>query len=65
MGSHMYDFEHMYDFGGEFAQVYKKKCSCGREIEVSTQQDNDPEYYTDVFVRCVCGGSVAFSLPVN
>jgi len=55
----------VYDFDGEFGQIYIKKCTCGKEIEVSTQQDEHPEYYTDVYVRCVCGKSVRFTLPVN
>ena len=54
-----------YDFGGEFAQTYKAECECGNQIEVSTQKDESPEYYTDVFVKCACGKSVKFSLPVN
>jgi ribosomal protein L31 len=54
------------EFGSEYAQTYKAKCNkCGNEIEVSTQKDGSPEYYTDVFVRCSCGGSVHFELPVN
>lgn len=55
----------VYDFGGEYSQTYKEKCVCGKEIEVSTQTDDSPEYYTDVFVKCDCGNSVHFSLPVN
>ncbi len=56
---------HLYDFGSEYAQTYKKKCKCGREIEVSTQKDSYSEYYTEVQVRCECGKSVVFKLPVN
>jgi len=55
----------MYDFGGEFAQTYKEECECGKVIEVSTQEDENPEYHTAVFVKCDCGKSVCFSLPVN
>ena len=55
----------LYDFGGEFAQTYKAECECGNVIEVSTQKDESPEYHTDVFVKCACGKSVKFSLPVN
>ena len=55
----------MYDFGSKFAQTYKETCSCGNEVEVSTQTDNNPEYNTEVYVRCKCGKSVAFLLPVN
>lgn len=55
----------MYDFDKECAQTYKEKCVCGKEIEVSTQQDGCPEYYTEIYVKCTCGKSVNFSLPVN
>ena len=55
----------MYNFGEEFAQTYKEKCECGREIEISTQRDECPEYRTEVYVRCTCGKSVGFLLPVN
>ena len=55
----------MYDFGCEFSQVYKSKCECGNIVEVSAQEDDHPEYYVSVFVRCECGKSVEFSLPVN
>jgi hypothetical protein len=57
--------DNVYDFGSKYAQTYKEKCECGNEIEVSTQTDNHPEYKTDVFVKCKCGKSVRFSLPVN
>jgi hypothetical protein len=57
---------YMYDFGGGCDQTYSERCSdCGRIHEVSTQRDQNPEYYTDIFVRCTCGGSVEFNLPVN
>jgi hypothetical protein len=55
----------LYDFGSEFSQEYKQTCSCGNKIEVSTQKDNDPEYYSEIFVKCKCGKSVRFDLPVN
>ena len=54
-----------YDFGGRAAQTYTKVCDCGRTIDVSTQQDRYPEYTTLIFVKCVCGNSVEFKLPVN
>lgn len=55
----------VYDFGGDYAQTYMGKCVCGNTIEVSTQEDDQPEYRTDVFVKCSCGKSVKFELPVN
>lgn len=55
----------MYDFGGSCAETYEAVCECGERVEVSTQQDCDPEYYADVYVKCSCGRSVYFSLPVN
>ena len=53
----------IYDFGGVGAQTYKEKCTCGRIVEVSAQQDNDPEFYTTIYVKCICGKSVEFTLP--
>ena len=55
----------VYGFGDEFAQTYEKTCKCGRKIEVSTQKDDGPEYYSEIHVRCVCGAAVDFMLPVN
>jgi len=55
----------MYDFEGKYAQTYTKECERGDIIEVSTQKDHSPEYYTAVYVRCNCGKSVEFNLPVN
>jgi hypothetical protein len=54
-----------YDFGGRESQVYTKTCDCGKVHEVSTQEDIEPEYYTSVFIKCDCGRSVGFELPVN
>jgi len=54
-----------YDFDKEYSQIYSKKCECGELIEVSTQKDNNPEYYSEVHVKCKCGRPVGFSLPVN
>jgi len=55
-----------HDFDCEFSQTYKQKCKkCGKEYEVSTQKDRDPEYYTDIYIKCDCGESVQFTLPVN
>jgi len=58
----------IYDFGSKYAQVYKQKCKCGEEIEVSAQKDeyfHCPEYYTEIYVKCSCGESVKFVIPVN
>lgn len=55
----------LYDFGSDVAQTYYENCECGRKIEVSTQKDDGPEYYTEIFIRCNCGRSVRFELPVN
>lgn len=55
-----------YDFGGKYACTYQSQCNkCGETIEVSTQEGNASEYETQVYVRCKCGGSAHFSLPVN
>jgi len=46
--------------------VYKERCKCGNELMITTQEDNNPEYYTRVGVPCPkCGELVIFSLPVN
>ena len=55
----------MFDFGEEHAQTYIKSCDCGKVIELSTQKDENPEYYTYVYIKCSCGKSVYFSIPVN
>lgn len=45
---------------------YQKRCTCFNKISVWTQEDKDPEYYTDVYVKCYeCGEKVLFELPVN
>ena len=61
----MMKYDRASDFGGKWAQTYTEKCECGNVIEVSTQPDRHPEYYTEVFVKCPCGKSVGFYLPVN
>ena len=55
----------MYDFDEECAETYMEACECGRITQVSTQQDSSPEYTTEVYVKCECGESVRFELPVN
>lgn len=55
-----------YDFDKEESQTYSGKCNkCGHITLVSTQKDRCPEYYSDIFVKCDCGGSIKFKLPVN
>ena len=55
----------MYDFDDTYSQTYTEECECGTIIEVATQKDNSPEYQTQIVVRCQCGKSVEFLLPVN
>lgn len=56
----------MYDFGGCCAKTYVEHCSCGKKTEVSTQgNESGAEYTTYIYVKCDCGKSVHFSLPVN
>ncbi len=57
----------MYDFREDIAQTYIETCKgCGRVVEVSIQQDHGSnEYDAEIYVRCLCGGSVRFLLPVN
>lgn len=55
-----------YDFGCKYSETYKEECkNCGKTIEIATQKDNCPEYYTMICVKCDCGASVYFYLPVN
>lgn len=55
-----------YDFGGDAAQTYSSRCSCGTLIEVSAQKDHSgAEYGSDIYVKCGCGESVYFDIPVN
>jgi hypothetical protein len=45
---------------------YEKACdNCNTVHKLQTQQDNFPEYYTDIFIECKCGNLVHFELPVN
>lgn len=53
-------------------QQYQSKCDqCGAVHRVYTQADNDPEYYTKVYLSCHCEDKygkeslVEFILPVN
>lgn len=56
----------LYDFGSDAAQTYKEECKCGEKIYISTQRDECPEYYINVYVKCnKCNASVEFCLPVN
>ena len=49
-----------------FDTKYTKKCeNCGKEHSIYTQDDNNPEYYTDVYIKCSCGARIEFKLPVN
>lgn len=47
--------------------VYEKKCeTCDKVSRCYTQEDQHPEYYTDVVIECgQCQSKVWFSLPVN
>lgn len=45
---------------------YTNKCiNCSKEIKLFTQIDNNPEYFTYVYIQCNCGEYVRFDLPVN
>jgi rRNA maturation endonuclease Nob1 len=45
---------------------YKKECeNCKKIVTLKTQADECPEYYTTVYILCVCGDYVNFVLPVN
>ena len=56
----------IYDFGSDSSETYLGQCKgCDTEIEVSAQQDRHAEYTTEIYVKCRCGESVKFELPVN
>ena len=57
-------FTYEYDFGGKYAQSYESTCECGRKIIISSYNDEVIEYYHDVFVKCICGKSIYFKLPI-
>lgn len=45
---------------------YVSRCTkCKKEYTLLTQEDDNPEYYTMVRVKCICGGVAYFELPVN
>lgn len=44
---------------------YNFKCRCGRVYKCLAQVDEEPEYYTALFLRCDCGEYVKMVLPVN
>lgn len=55
-----------YELSKDNMQTYEDPCDkCGKKIEVYTQKDDRPEYYTAVYVKCDCGGIARFVLPVN
>lgn len=57
----------VFDFYREFNSFqYEKKCEqCGENHIVQTQDDDNPEYYSNVYIKCKCGEFVLFKLPVN
>lgn len=47
-------------------QLFFEFCDkCSTKHSIYTQQDKNPEYYTDIYVVCKCGDVVHFLLPVN
>jgi len=45
---------------------YLEQCKfCGFKYELLTQEDINPEYHTDIYLKCQCGEYVEFVLPVN
>ncbi len=50
-----------------YSAVYKARClHCGKEFEVMSQYDANPEYRTYLALKCpTCGNRVYFELPVN
>ena len=46
-------------------KIYKSMCSCGNVIEVESESDHEPDYYTEIKVKCTCGEFVIFELPAH
>ncbi len=45
---------------------YVKECSCcGLNQTILTQEDDFPEYHTEIYLQCQCGEYIEFDLPVN
>lgn len=46
--------------------LYYEECeNCHKIHGLLSQQNDDPEYYTKVFIICDCEELVEFKLPVN
>jgi len=61
----MTNWNRLYDFDSEHSRTYEKKCKCGKKHTVSAQKDEGAEYITEIYIKCECGKSVRFNLPVN
>ena len=45
---------------------YEKECDlCAQPMAICSQEDNRPEYHTQIYVQCSCGNYLEFELPVN
>lgn len=60
-----FDHQQSEGIGYYNSHVYQQQCTCGKTHTLLSQDDNNPEYYTDVSVICDCGEAVRFNLPVN
>lgn len=38
---------------------------CDIPQKILAQDDNKPEYYTEIYLQCQCGNYIEFILPVN
>lgn len=49
-----------------YREAYIQECACcGSKQKILTQKDSFPEYYTEIYLECVCGEYLLFELPVN
>ena len=49
-----------------FREEYTDTCTnCGMVHTVITQEDDNAEYMTSIYIVCICKELVHFSLPVN
>lgn len=46
--------------------LYVEQCPCcALKQEILTQDDDFPEYHTEIYLKCQCGEFIEFILPVN
>lgn len=55
------DYDEIYDV---IRFEYERTCEkCGIKHLILTREDDDPEYHIEIFLKCVCGNYLEFTLP--